>query len=217
MLIGRLCNYLGLQVSRIISRPLFASSNGVDRLNGHISYRLIAEQELLQQSVDPDLELSARFICLACGRGDICVAAFDGSLLVGYQWFALGATPHVNGIWVDFDPGACYCYKQFVRPRHRGQHIAAGLTTYGGGLCSNQGCRRSVAFINLDNKCSWRAASRVGNRTIGYAGYLQCFGLFLSFRTAGAIRFGFRFYAPPHAATHLAPTMVSDTTSAGTT
>ena len=53
MLIGRLCNYLGLQVSRIVSRSLFASSIAVDRLNGHISYRLISEQELLQQSADP--------------------------------------------------------------------------------------------------------------------------------------------------------------------
>ena len=215
-MLSRLCNYLGLQVSRIISRPLFASSLAVDRLNGHISYRLIGRQELLQQSDDRELELSARFIRLACGRGDICVAAFDGSLLVGYQWFAFGATPHVNGIWVDFDPGACYCYKQFVRPSHRGQHIAAGLTTYGGRLCFNRGCGRTVAFIDLDNKSSWHAASRVGNRTIGYAGYLQCFGLCLSFRTPGAIRFGFRFYAPPHAATHRAPTMVSDTTSART-
>jgi hypothetical protein len=199
MLTSRLRGYLGLNLCRIVSRPLSQDEIAVDKLNSHIFYRPIGEQELLQHCADPELVLSPRYIRLACARGDLCVAAFDGTRLVGYQWFAFGATPHVDGVWVDFSPGACYCYNQFVRPAHRGQHIAAGLTTYGGRACMLWGCRHTVAFIDLDNRNSWKATSRVSNSTIGYVSYIKCFGFFLSFRTRGAIRFGFRFYVPPRA------------------
>ena len=207
MLINRLRRYFGLHLCRIVSRPLTEEPIAVGPLNTHISYGVIGERELLHHCSDPELYLSKRHVRLAYARGDLCVAAFHGTILVGYQWFAFGPTPHVNGIWVDFDIGACYCYKQLVRPQYRGQRIAAGLTTCGGRSCMQRGCRRTVALINLDNEASWHAASRVGNRTVGYAGCVNWLGLFLSFRTPGAKGYGFRFYAPPHSAVPLGADM----------
>lgn len=204
MLINWLRRYVGLHLCRIVSRPLSEDPIAVTPLNPGISYRLIGDCELLQHCADPELDLPEHHVRRACRRGDLCVAAFHGTQFVGYQWFAFGPTPHVNGIWVDFDAGACYSYKKFVRPQYRGQRIAAGLTTYGGCSCMQRGYRRTVAFINLDNEASWRAASRVGNRTVGYAGYVNWLGLFLSFRTPGATSYGFRFYTPPHSAIPLA-------------
>ena len=197
MLVRRLRRYLGLQLCRIVSRPLSEDASAVGRLSTHISCRLMGERELLPYCTDPELELSERHVRSALARGDLCVAAFDGACLVGYEWFAFGPTPHIDGVWVEFDARARYSYKKFVRPGYRGQRIGPGLSSHGDRWCMQRGCSRTVAFIDLDNEAAWRASSRLGSRTVGYAGYVSLFGLFLAFRTAGARDCGFRFYYAP--------------------
>ncbi|MEO8157955.1 MAG: GNAT family N-acetyltransferase [Betaproteobacteria bacterium] len=156
----------------------------------------MSEGGLLPHCADAGLQLTESHVRAAYGRGDLCVAAFDGDYLVGYQWFAFGPTPHIDGVWVDFNTSVRYGYKQFVRPEYRGRHIAAGLSTHCDRTCVQRGCLRTVSFIDLENDASWRATSRLGSRAVGYAGYVSLFGLFFAFRTAGARVCGFRFYVP---------------------
>lgn len=196
MLVSCLRRFVGLHITRVASRPLSENPYGVSGPRAPISYHLMNEGGLLPHCADAGLQLTESHVRAAYGRGDLCVAAFDGDCLVGYQWLAFGPTPHIDGVWVDFNTSVRYGYKQFVRPEYRGRHIAAGLSTHFDRTCMQRGCLRAVSFIDLDNEASWRAASRLGNRTVGYAGYVSLFGLFLAFRTAGARVCGFRFYAP---------------------
>ena len=188
----RSMRYLGLYLCRVVSRPLGCEQTPP----GPIHYCLMGERDLLPHCADADLELSERHVRSAFSRGDLCVGAFAGERLVGYEWLAFRATPHIDGVWVDFDPGSRYGYKKFVLPEFRGQRIAAGLSAYGDPSCLRRGCTRTIAFLDLDNDASWRASARLGSRTIGYAGYLKLFDIFIAFRTGGAKALGFRFSVP---------------------
>ena len=195
MLIRSMRRCLGLHLYRVVSRPLGHEPSPP----GRIDYRLMDERELLPHFEDPDLELFEPHVRSAFARGDLCVGALEGELLVGYQWLAFGPTPHTDGVWVDFAPEARYGYKQFVRPEYRGSRIAAALSAYGDPWCRRRGCSRTVAFIDLSNDASRRAAARVGAKTVGYAGYLTVFNTFIGVRSAGAKASGFRFIAPAQA------------------
>jgi GNAT superfamily N-acetyltransferase len=189
---------LGLYLCRVVSRPL-----GCEPAPPHaIRYCLMDERDLLPHCADAALELPERHVHAAFLRGDLCVGALEGERLVGYEWLAFRPTPHIDGVWVEFDPGSRYGYKKFVLPEFRGRHIAAGLSAYGDPWSLRRGCTRTIAFIDLDNDASWRASARLGSRTIGYAGYLKLFDTFIAFRSKGAKALGFRFNVPGGARNH---------------
>ena len=202
--IHSLREYLGLHLCRIVSRPLGCEPAPT----GSIRYELMLERDLLPHCADPGLELPEDQARSALARGDLCVAAFEGERLVGYEWFAFGPTPHLPGLWVAFDRDARYGYKKFVHPDYRGKRIAAGLSAYGDQWCLRRGCTRTVAFIDMDNHASWRASARLGSTTVGYAGYVKLFNAYLCFRSPGAKALGFRFYAPAKAAVRTRPLSV---------
>jgi GNAT superfamily N-acetyltransferase len=190
--------HFGVEINRVVSRPLGVS--GVGEGPGQIQYRVLREGEMLRHCADAALELSPRSVRAAFSRGDVCVGAVDGERLVAYQWLAFGATPHVAGIWVQFNPNACYAYRRFVLPAYRGRRIALSLSHHADAPSAARGRNSIVAFINLRNDASWRAAARAGNRTIGYAGYVELGKRFISLCSTGVQRSGFRFYKPAAAA-----------------
>lgn len=185
----------GLEICRIVTRPLGSASK--HSAPADVRFRFLSEPQLLPHCADPELELSQRQVRDAFRRGDLCVGAYDAGKLVGYQWLALGATPHVRGVWVEFDRRSRYSYKKFVRPDYRGRRIAEGLSTHADQLCRELGRTSTIGFIRLDNDASWRASARLGSRTVGYAGYLPIGDRIIAFRSPGARRCGFRFYKPP--------------------
>lgn len=198
-LLPRLKRHCGLEICRVVGRPLLRDRAPSPPAGIH--FGIVNEAQLLPHCAHAELELSERHVREASARGDLCVGAFDGGRLVGYQWLAFRPTPHVGGVWVEFDPRARYSYKKFVHPDYRGQRIAAGLSSHADGLCRLLGRRATVGFIRLDNHASWRASARLGSRTIGYAGYFSLGSGFLAFRSSGARRCGFRFFRPADAAT----------------
>lgn len=191
----RLLGQFTLEVCRVVTRPLYPEpqAHGTPQ---HIRFALMSEADLLPHCADPDLELPERHVRCAFARGDLCVGAMDGETLCGYQWLAFRPTPHVNGIWVQFDQRARYSYKKFVRAGYRGQRIAAGLSSHADALCVQRGRTSTVGFINVRNNASWRASARLGSRTAGYAAYVRISGRFIAFRSPGAKRCDFQFYMP---------------------
>lgn len=185
----------GLEIHRVVSRPLDSASGVQGRLD-NIRYTLITEAEMLRHCSDAELELAERRVQAAFSRGDLCVGAMHEEKLIGYQWLAFGSTPHVDGVWVQFNQASCYIYKRFVLPAYRGLRIAAGLSRHADALCLQRGRISAVGFISLHNDASWRASGRVGGRTVGYAGYVQLHNRFIALRSAGARRSDFRFYKP---------------------
>jgi GNAT superfamily N-acetyltransferase len=201
----RLKLHFGLEVFRVVTRPLAATGAPEGRLK-HIRYGLLSETETLPHCADLELELPESHVRAAFRRGDLCVGAIHGEKLVGYQWLAFGPTPHVDGVWVAFDRRSRYSYKKFVRSDYRGQRIAAGLSSHADALCLQRGRVATVGLIALHNDASWRASARLGSRTSGYAGYVQFADRFIAFRSSGARRCDLRFYKPAAALSTKAPT-----------
>lgn len=152
--------------------------------------------EMLQRCADPALELSPAKAAAAFARGEICAGALDGERLAGYAWFAFAPTPHVDGLWMDFDADVAYTYRTFVRPEHRGRGIAAALYRLADLHCLERGRRHAVLCVEAHNRPSLLAAERSGARDLGFTAYAHVGGVFLSMRTAGVRRVGYRFYLP---------------------
>lgn len=189
----RLQRYLGLNFCRVTRRPLGnMTTSSVQPTNRE--YRMLSESELLRFCMEPELELTKELIRAAFARGDVCVGAVENGSLIGYTWFAFDTAPHLDGMWVAFPPQARYAYKSFVRPAARGEHVASDLSVFGDEICIKRGREVGIGFIDTHNFASYRAARRVGARTVGYAGYVQLFGKAFTFRSPGARKCGFAFY-----------------------
>jgi GNAT superfamily N-acetyltransferase len=188
----RLSRHAGIYVSRVVVRPLAGCDAPLPP--GEIRCRLVKAEELRCWCLDPALELTDEQISAAFARGDLCVGAYDGERLIGYEWLGFGPTPHVDGLWVQFSPSDCYMYKKFVLPAYRGHGIAALLDATADDSAALHERERIVCFIDLQNWTSWRSARRGLSRAAGYIGYIALFGLSIPFRTGGATREGFRFF-----------------------
>jgi len=189
----RLQRHLGLSVFRVLFRPL--AGTAVNVADG-IRCRLLAEDELLSHCWDRELELPEKSARAAFARGHVCVGALDGERLVGYAWFAFGATPESGGVWIDFAPHLRYSYKHFVRPSDRGRRVAAGLLPAGDAMCRERGRSGCLTLIHTHNRASIRASARAGSGLVGYAAYLRVFGRVLCWYSPGARALGLRFFRP---------------------
>ena len=188
----RLSRHAGIYLSRVVVRPLAGSE--APRPRAEIHCRVVKAEELRCWCLDPALELTDEHISAASVRGDLCVGAYDGERLIGYEWLGFGPTPHVGRLWVQFSPSDCYMYKKFVLPAYRGHGIAALLDAKADDIAALYERERIVCFIDLQNWASWRSAKRGLSWAAGYIGYIALFGSAIPFRTGGATREGFRFF-----------------------
>jgi hypothetical protein len=185
--------HFGLNVYRVLARPLAPAAGGS---SGAIRMTLLDEAAVLAQCGDPELELSTASVRDSFARGDLCAGALEGERLLGYAWFAFGATPESGGTWVDFAPGAIYTYRHFVRPSRRGQRIAAGLLCVADACAVQRGRASCLTLIYTHNRASIRSTERSGSRTVGYAACLRLFGRLICWRSPGARRQSLRFFRP---------------------
>jgi len=192
----RLQRHLGLSVFRVLTRSLADGASCDAHVPDGIRCRLLAEDELLSHCWDRELELSEKSARAAFARGDVCVGALEGERLVGYAWYAFGATPESGGVWVDFAPQLRYSYRHFVRPGDRGRRITAGLLPAGDALCRERERTGCLTLIHTHNRASIRASGRAGARTAGFAAYLRLFGRVLCWYSPGAKALGLRFFRP---------------------
>lgn len=184
-----------LNFCRVTTRPLGNIPLPATRTT-HCEYRSLSEAELIQFAADPELQLTPDLVRAALRRNDVCIGAVENNRLIAYTWIAFDATPHLDGLWVSFTQRARYAYKVFVRPEYRGSHIAGEMNVFGDKFALKRGRTIGIGFIDTHNFASYRASRRIGARTIGYAGYVRCFGRIVTFRSPGAKRYGFSFYRP---------------------
>ena len=136
-----------------------------------IDLRLLRETDVLALCADPELDLRCASVKAAYGRGDLCVAAFEGSAVAGYCWLGFAPLPHLDGVWVSFDRRVVWTYKSLVRPSHRGQGVAAALYAFGDTVCLDRGRTQSVICTETHNRASIRAGLRAGYAPAGYGAY----------------------------------------------
>lgn len=190
--------HFGLNLYRVLVRPLGLAPAGAPggALVGGFRVALLEEAALLAHCRDPELELSQASVREAFARGDVCAGVLEDERLLGYAWFAFGATPESGGTWVGFAPQAIYTYRHFVRPGHRGRRLVAGLLSAADARGAQSGRASCLTLVYTHNRASIRATERSGARTVGYAACLKVFGRLLCWRSPGARRHELRFFRP---------------------
>lgn len=195
----RLRNAVGLHAYGIYTRALgelALAPPATDAGYRHRVFEAADQAALLACATDPRLDMDEAFVQDAFAKGDACVAVFDRTTLVSYEWMAFTPTHHDQGVFVDFGPRYRYLYKAFTLPEFRGRHAIRLFKGSSDAYCLRRGRVATIAYIAIDNHSSIRYAMGVGNRRIGFAGYLKLGSVFIPFRTAGVRAEGFRFFMP---------------------
>jgi GNAT superfamily N-acetyltransferase len=159
-----------------------------------IEVRLANRAELLRGAAEVPEQLSPEFIDAALARGDICVAAFAEGSIVSLQWASFTTAAVTDRLWVRFRAPYRYGYRGYTRPTCRGRRIAKAVMRCCDALCLERGYSHTIVYAEVHNYASLANLARLGNRSIGFAGYLRCFGHYLPFRSPGVKAQGFRFY-----------------------
>jgi hypothetical protein len=193
--IERLREHFGIHTCRVLVRPL-GNATPAPRKPSPLSYRLLSTSEIHDCMRDPQLDMTEAFVRAAARRSDACVGAFDGETLAGYAWLAFAAAPYREGVWVTFDPRACYAYKVFVRPAYREQDIEGTLRVVADDLCIWAGKTFSISFIESGNRRSIEDAQRAGAHTVARAAYMAPTGMNWALREPGVEPIEFRFFKP---------------------
>jgi len=170
------------------------SAGEMPQLPPEVEIRLLGAPEIRRYVDGAGLDLRGDSVDAALARGDVCAGAFVARQLVSYTWRALrGPVPH-NADWeVLWNPGLVYRYKALTLPEYRGFRINEAVAKTVDRHLAKEGHDVGLSFVEMTNVSSMRTLTRKGRRRIGYAGYLQRFGLYIPFRTAGCRRYGFRF------------------------
>ena len=187
--------HLGLHVLRVLVMPL-EGLPPVKVQHPSLRYVPLPESEALEWCAYPEMEMAREQVTAAYARGDLIVGVTEHGEPVGCVWFAFGAAPHTDGVWVQVAADTRYSYRAFIRASHRGRRIAQELYTCASEICPRRGRRKGLIVIYADNAVSLRASVSAGRVPVGYAGYLVWRGWLVPFRSPGARQHGMRMALP---------------------
>jgi hypothetical protein len=182
-----------LAVCRVHVRPLSSASTSPEPIEG-ITVRVATHSELLRGAEQMPDQLDAESIAAALGRGDLCVAAFEGCRMVAFVWRSFSTAPYSDGLWVAFEKPYRYGYKAFTRPEYRGRRLQNPIALLTDELCVERGHGYAIGVVDTHNYPSIASDASRGNRLVGFAGYVKVFGRAYPFRSFGARKHRFRFY-----------------------
>jgi hypothetical protein len=163
-----------------------------------VTFRKLDASELLAAARNPelDLDLDPEFIRTATARGDLAWGVFEHGKLVGYTWRASSRAPFTDGLWVRVPRSLQYGYKSYTEPSYRGRGLYPAVGRVADEQSLELGYPAMLHLVDISNIASLRAASQLGSRTSGYAGYMKLFGRCVTFRTPGARSLGVELYMP---------------------
>jgi hypothetical protein len=195
--LSRLERLLRLSVYCVNVRAL-KKRNEVAPTSG-VTFRRLSGAELLAAAQNPelDLDLDPEFIRMAIARGDLAWGVFEHDKLVGYTWRASARAPFTDGLWVRVPHSLQYGYKSYTEPSYRGRGLYPAVGRVADEQSLELGYPAMLHLVDISNIASLRAASQLGSKTSGYAGYVKLFGKPLTFRTPGARSLGVELYMPP--------------------
>ena len=187
-----------LYFAHVTTRPLFETPSLLPPEG--IEVRYPTREELHAAADSGDMLLDKQRLDESLARGDLCSAAFDGDKMIGYAWNAFRTAPHIDDIWVEFQPPYRYGYKSYVLPGYRGRRISNGMAPQSDADSIKRGFTHAISFVETHNYKSIRSSCRhPGRKFEGIAGYFSLFGKVIPFRSPAVKRLGFRFIPPEEA------------------
>jgi hypothetical protein len=97
-------------------------------------------------------------------RGDRCVIATVGALVVGYEWFADGGA-HLESSWgflIAIPRDFVYAYDAYIHPAHRNTGVWLRFKAYLGQWMKESGKRGVLTFVDYGNWASLSTHMRFG-------------------------------------------------------
>lgn len=131
-------------------------------------------------------------------RGDICIANVRDGEIVGYSFSSFKPTFVQPGLVFKFPGGFIYAFAGKTAVLHRGKKLQpecwkARSREYRRKYGTVFGAIWYVNVTNLESLASTRHAD-LNEKLHGYAGYMMCFGRWITFATPGCKRLGVGFF-----------------------
>jgi hypothetical protein len=134
-------------------------------------------------------DFSERFLRDAFAGGDVCVASFHGSELVGCSFQSGGRSPVTDQLDILIPKGFRYTYKTWIHPAHRRRNLSQiqGYVRYHarGGQSNDRG----IWYVETHNYPSLLHSyrhPRERDLVMGFIGWWSLFGRQVPFRTRAA-------------------------------
>jgi ribosomal protein S18 acetylase RimI-like enzyme len=152
-------------------------------LNTTIPYMHPRLPVTIQRLTEKDLSAYSRF------RPDQCMNVIRARLTRGDQFFAAWNEGHiVHAVWVSIErvyvpylrrdlilqPGDVYLYDSFTSPAYRGYDLAAARSVHMMHHYQQEGYRRMVCLIAVENESGLRAVQKLGYQSVGLCSCLCC-------------------------------------------
>ena len=154
----------------------------------NLAVRIATRDELYLAARRMPMQLTEGFVDASLARGDLCAAAFDEDVMVGFMWASLSGAPLDDHLRAEVRPPFTYGYKSFVLPQYRGRRILAKMAEVRDQASLERGRDFNVAYIETHNFASYQSALHAGTRHCGFVGYVRVLGRCYPFRTLGARR-----------------------------
>jgi GNAT superfamily N-acetyltransferase len=127
-------------------------------------------------------------------RGEAVAIASEGNCVAGFAWLAFADMPVEEFQMIISIPPAYVChYDAFVLPGWRGRGVVAAMIKEAKQFARDQGCQRSLSWINVLNVASLRLTQRWNRRPAMTIIYLRLRGFARPVRFALGQPLGTRF------------------------
>jgi hypothetical protein len=106
-------------------------------------------------------------------RGDRCFVGWDSGTIVSSRWIAAGrAFVDYLDSWLDLEPDEVYLSETHTVPAMRGHGVSGAAGTRLGHALADEGCRRILAGVLMENHGGKRAYEKAGYLRVGRIGYV---------------------------------------------
>jgi hypothetical protein len=199
---------IDLHVFLVNRSPHGASQEVPEEIAQRFEFRALTADEARRFAQDPDVEMTPAFVEQCLARRDYCFGVLRGDQLVAYDWRGMGdpvpLNPDLNVHYAY--PGQVYGYAMFTRPEFRGLRLQFYNVHRADARLLADGHTHTIGYVAVQNFASIRNLSRLkGQVFVGLAGYLCIRGRYVTFRSPGAGRYGFRIARSTKEAAPAAP------------
>jgi hypothetical protein len=129
-----------------------------------LEYRFLCGDDVRAAASDPRHELDASFAQRSESGRDFCFAAFHGSRLASYSWYAIETIEpeHSFGAGLKLPRDAVYLYKALTVPDYRGKQIHGAALSRAAEHFLQRGAAQMVAIVDFANRASMRSHIKLG-------------------------------------------------------
>lgn len=159
--------------------------------DSNFTIKFLDQDELLQQSKDPENRLSQRFLDTVFEKNDHCLAIMDGDKIASYGWYSNKPTRILQNIDLHYSSDWVYMYNGLTKPDYRGMRLHAVGMSYATRYFTEQGYKGLISYVESNNFASMKSVTRMGYEIFGSIYILSAFDRFISFSSAGCKDYGF--------------------------